>query len=80
MGFVGAMLYRGLPQALAKFQAPRRAVRITLAELNSGEQIAELLHDRLDFGFVHTSRMPAELRRALLVSEPFVACLPSGVA
>jgi DNA-binding transcriptional LysR family regulator len=78
IGFVGAMLYRGLPQALRKFQAKHPAVRITLAELNSGEQIAELLHDRLDFGFVHTSRMPAELRHALLVSEPFVACLPAG--
>ncbi|MGO4390372.1 LysR substrate-binding domain-containing protein [Variovorax sp. M-6] len=78
IGFVGAMLYRGLPQALARFQAKHPAVRITLAELNSGEQIAELLHDRLDLGFVHTSRMPAELRHALLVSEPFVVCLPVG--
>ena len=78
IGFVGAMLYRGLPQALRKFQAKHPAVRVTLAELNSGEQIAELLHDRLDFGFVHTSRMPAELRHVLLLSEPFVACLPVG--
>lgn len=78
IGFVGAMLYRGLPQALRKFQAKHPAVRVTLAELNSGEQIAELLHDRLDFGFVHTSRMPAELRHALLVSESFVACVPVG--
>jgi DNA-binding transcriptional LysR family regulator len=78
IGFVGAMLYRGLPQALGKFQARHPAVRITLAELNSGEQIAELLHDRMDVGFVHTSRMPAELSHALLVSEPFVVCLPVG--
>ncbi|VTU13573.1 MULTISPECIES: LysR family transcriptional regulator [unclassified Variovorax] len=78
IGFVGAMLYRGLPQALRKFQARHPAVRVTLAELNSGEQIAELLHDRLDLGFVHTSRMPAELCHALLVSEAFVACLPVG--
>ncbi|GAA4350616.1 LysR substrate-binding domain-containing protein [Variovorax defluvii] len=77
IGFVGAMLYRGLPQALARFQAAHPAVRVTLAELNSGEQIAELLHDRLDLGFVHTSRMPAELRHVLLLSEPFVACLPA---
>jgi DNA-binding transcriptional LysR family regulator len=78
IGFVGAMLYRGLPQALTRFQTQHPAVRITLAELNSGEQIAELLQDRLDLGFVHTSRMPAELRHALLMSEPFVACLPVG--
>lgn len=78
IGFVGAMLYRGLPQGLAKYQALHPAVRVTLAELNSGEQITELLHDRLDVGFVHTSRMPPELCHALLLSEPFVACLPVG--
>lgn len=78
IGFVGAMLYRGLPQALARFRAAHPAVRITLAELNSGEQMTELLHDRMDVGFVHTSRMPAELRHVLLLSEPFVACLPAG--
>jgi len=76
IGFVGAMLYRGLPPALRKFRAKHPAVRVTMVELNSGEQIVELLHDRLDLGFVHTSRMPAELRHVLLVSEPFVACLP----
>ena len=80
IGFVGAMLYRGLPQALRAFQARHPAVRITLAELNSGVQIAELLHDRLDLGFVHTSRMPPELQHRLLLSEPFVCCLPSGHA
>ncbi|MDN6886523.1 LysR substrate-binding domain-containing protein, partial [Variovorax sp. CAN2819] len=33
IGFVGAMLYRGLPQALRAFQAKHPAVRITLSEL-----------------------------------------------
>lgn len=78
IGFVGAMLYRGLPQALTRFQAAHPAVRVTLAELNSGEQMAELLHDRLDVGFAHTRRVPTELQCRLLVSEPFVACLPAG--
>ena len=80
IGFVGAMLYRGLPQALRTFQARHPAVRITLNELNSGVQIAELMHDRLDLGFVHTRRMPSELQHRLLLSEPFVCCLPSGHA
>jgi len=78
IGFVGAMLYRGLPPALRAFQAKHPAVRITLNELNSGVQIAELLHDRLDLGFVHASRMPPELHHRLLLSEPFVCCLPAG--
>ena len=80
IGFVGAMLYRGLPQALAAFQASHPAVRISLAELNSAEQITDLLHDRLDLGFMHTARLPAELSARLLLSEPFVACLPADHA
>jgi DNA-binding transcriptional LysR family regulator len=80
IGFVGAMLYRGLPQALRAFQAKHPAVRITLSELNSGVQITELLNDRLDLGFAHTRRVPLELQHRLLLSEPFVACVPAGHA
>jgi DNA-binding transcriptional LysR family regulator len=77
IGFVGAMLYRGLPQALTRFQAAHPAVRVTLTELNSGQQVTELLHDRLDLGFTHTRRVPDELQCRLMVSEPFVVCLSS---
>lgn len=80
IGFVGAMLYRGLPQALRAFQARHPAVRILLAELNSAEQITELLHDRLDLGFMHTARLPQDLHARLLLTEPFVACLPEAHA
>jgi DNA-binding transcriptional LysR family regulator len=72
------MLYRGLPQALHAFKTSHPAVRITLSELNSAEQIAELIHDRLDLGFVHTSRIPGELEHRLLMSEPFVCCIPAA--
>ncbi|MEH3086630.1 MAG: LysR family transcriptional regulator [Xylophilus ampelinus] len=78
IGFVGAMLYRGLPQTLATLQARHPGARIALQELNSGEQIGELLHDRLDLGFIHTSRIPDGLRHRLLVAEPFVCCLPAA--
>ena len=45
--------------------------------MNSAEQMAELLHDRLDLGFVHTHRMPQGLQQRLLLTEPFVCCLPA---
>jgi DNA-binding transcriptional LysR family regulator len=77
IGFVGAMLYRGLPQALVRFQAAHPGVRVALSELNSLQQITELMQDRLDVGFVHNSRMPPELLRTLVISEPFVACVPA---
>lgn len=77
IGFVGAMLYRGLPQALRAFRRRHAGVRISLTEMNSAEQMAELLHDRLDLGFVHTHRMPQGLQQRLLLAEPFVCCLPA---
>lgn len=80
IGFVGAMLYRGLPQLLRKFQAQHPMLKVVLKELNSQDQLVELAHDQLDVGFVHTSRLPAEMQHELFASEPFVCCLPEGHA
>jgi len=76
VGFVGSMLYRGLPQYLRDFQARYPGIQVALTELNSQEQIDALLHDELDAGFVHTGRVPDELSATLVHSEPFVCCLP----
>lgn len=77
VGFVGGMLYRGLPQMLRQFQAQHPLLRLVLKELNSQDQLIELAHDQLDLGFVHTTRVPAEMSRLLFASEPFVCCLPA---
>lgn len=76
IGFVGAMLYRGLSQVLRQFQAQHPQLRVLLHELSSQEQLIELSHDRLDLGFVHTTRVPPELSRILVTRQPFVCCLP----
>ena len=78
IGFVGAMLYRGLPQMLGKFQSQHPLLRVVLRELNSQDQLVELAHDQLDVGFVHSTRLPAEMSHQLFASEPFVCCLPAG--
>ena len=38
------------------------------------------MHDRLDLGFVHTTRVPAGFSQILVSSQPFVACLPTNHA
>lgn len=76
VGFVGAMLYRGLPPMLREFQARHPLLRLVLKELNSQDQLIELAHDQLDLGFVHTTRVPAEMSSLPFSSEPFVCCLP----
>ena len=75
IGFVGAMLYRGLPQMLQPFQAAHPRLRVELRELSSAEQLGELAHDRLDAGFVHTAQVPAGFSHILVASQPLVACI-----
>ncbi|APW38408.1 LysR family transcriptional regulator [Rhodoferax koreense] len=78
VGFVGAMLFRGLPQMLGRFQASNPEVRVVLKELNSQDQLGELAHGRLDVGFVHTHRVADEMAQILVADEAFVCCLPAG--
>jgi DNA-binding transcriptional LysR family regulator len=78
IGFAGTMLYCGLPQLLARFQASHPRLKLVLLELSSSEQLSELVRDRLDVGFVHTPRVPPGFDQVLVVSQPLVACLPQS--
>ena len=80
IGFAGTVLYRGLPQVLRDFASAHPKLRLALRELSSSEQLVELVHDRLDLGFVHTTRVPAGFSQILVSSQPFVACLPADHA
>ena len=80
IGFAGTVLYRGLPQVLRAFGSAHPRQRLVLRELSSSEQLVELVHDRLDLGFVHTTRVPAGFSQILVSSQPFMACLPAGHA
>ena len=80
IGFAGTMLYSGLPEILARFQAQHPLLRVMLKELSSSEQLIELAHERLDLGFVHTTRVPPGLSQILVASQAFVCCLPVGHA
>lgn len=76
VGFVGSSLYRGLPQALSAFQLAHPLVRVDMLELNSADQLQELVQARLDLGLVHSVTPPDGVRSARLMNEPFLACLP----
>ena len=78
IGFVGSMLFRGMPERLGAFQAAHPQVQVELTELNSAEQLEALARGTIDLGFVHTDRIAGDLQHALYMSEPFVCCLPAG--
>ena len=77
VGFVGSVLFRGLPQWLAGYRAEHPGIEVTLAELNSQEQIDALVRDELDLGFVHTRRVPVLLQTAPVHTDAFMACVPA---
>jgi DNA-binding transcriptional LysR family regulator len=77
IGFVGSMLFRGLPERLAEFRAEHPQVQVELTELNSAEQLEALSRGAIDIGFVHTDRIAGDLQHELYMSEPFVCCLPA---
>ncbi len=80
VGFVGSVLFRGLPQWLEAYHASHPRIDVALNELNSQEQIDALMHEELDLGFVHTQRVPAGLQTLLVHAEPFRCCVPAGHA
>ncbi|GAA6140459.1 LysR substrate-binding domain-containing protein [Hydrogenophaga sp. 5NK40-0174] len=78
IGFAGTVLYLGLPDMLRRFEGDHPRLRVVLKELSSSDQLTELMHDRLDVGFVHTTRVPAGFEQIKVSSQPFMACLPSS--
>ncbi len=78
IGFAGSMLFSGLPAIVERFQADHPRLRLQLRELSSSEQLQALSQDRLDLGFVHTTRVPPGLSQIKVVSQPWLVCLPAS--
>jgi DNA-binding transcriptional LysR family regulator len=76
IGFVGALLYQGLPTLLQQFQQSRSGLQLNMLELNTKDQLRELAHGSLDVGFIHTSRLPDGVSSLLFSCEELVVCLP----
>jgi DNA-binding transcriptional LysR family regulator len=75
VGFVGSMLYRGLPDYVKAFRTAAPDVVLSLIELNSAEQLDAMARGRIDVGFVHALETPPEVRGIPIAKEPFVACV-----
>ncbi|WP_241130281.1 LysR substrate-binding domain-containing protein, partial [Achromobacter xylosoxidans] len=80
IGFVGSMLYRGLPALLESMRAELPDVEHVLTELNSHDQIEAVRRGEQDLGFIHANPVPAGVAARDLLAEPFVVCLPQSHA
>lgn len=76
IGFVNSMLYRGLPQAVERFEADYPSVEIVLTEMNTSEQVQAIQRMQIDVGCAHWGNFPADIVTAPIITEPFLCCLP----
>ncbi|WP_431819935.1 LysR family transcriptional regulator [Burkholderia sp. F1] len=78
VGFVHSMLYRGLPDAVRRFEADYPGVEIVLAEMNTQAQVQAIQRGQIDLGYTHWGHFPPEVDSTPIYAEPFVCCLPAG--
>ncbi|PRX28432.1 LysR family transcriptional regulator [Paraburkholderia sp. BL18I3N2] len=78
IGFVNSMLYRGMPQAVKRFEADYPGVEIVLKEMNTSEQVHAIQRMQVDMGCAHWGNFPADVISTPIFSEPFLCCLPAA--
>ncbi|ABE29972.1 bacterial regulatory helix-turn-helix, lysR family protein [Paraburkholderia xenovorans LB400] len=78
IGFVNSMLYRGMPQAVKRFEADYPGVEIVLKEMNTSEQVHAIQRMQIDMGCAHWGNFPSDVISAPIFSEPFLCCLPAA--
>ncbi|KWE73041.1 LysR family transcriptional regulator [Burkholderia ubonensis] len=78
VGFVHSMLYRGLPDAVRRFEADHPGVEIVLSEMNTQAQVQAIQRGQIDLGYAHWGHFPPEVDSTPIHAEPFVCCLPAG--
>lgn len=76
IGFVGSMLYRGLPTLLRTLRQELPDVEHVLTELNSHDQIEAVHRGELDLGFIHANPTAPEIASVDVMAEPFMVCFP----
>ncbi|MDR0243269.1 MAG: LysR family transcriptional regulator [Burkholderia sp.] len=78
IGFVHSMLYRGLPDAVRRFEADYPGVEVVLSEMNTQAQVQAIQRGQIDLGYAHWGHFPPEVESVPVYAEPFVCCLPAA--
>ncbi|NNG22793.1 LysR family transcriptional regulator [Telluria aromaticivorans] len=82
LAFVSTADYSVLPAILQRYRAAFPGVALVLREATSDVQADELLHDRIDAGFVIPplpGKMDAAIDYLKLLEEPLILCAPAGL-
>jgi len=77
VGFAPSMIFRRLPDFLRAFEERYPTAEVHLCEMNSAQQFDALLRGKIDIGFIHGLPLPEGVESVLLMSEPFICCVPA---
>jgi DNA-binding transcriptional LysR family regulator len=78
MGFLGSAMQSVIPALLVRLKEYYPKIKTSLEELSNTAQIAALLKDKLDIGFVRLNRVPEGLSLRPVFEDTFSVVLPEG--
>lgn len=76
IGFVGSAMQEVIPSLLLKLNKSNPGIRTSLDELSNDQQILNLMHDKLDIGFIRKNSVPDEINIQPVTQETFSLILP----
>lgn len=78
IGFLGSAMQNIIPELLLKLQELHPGIQTALTEMSNRAQLDQLLHDKLDLGFVRMARVPADLEMRPVFEDTFSLVVPKG--
>jgi DNA-binding transcriptional LysR family regulator len=78
LGAVPSVMASLVPDALTRLRSQRPRVRVQLSESWSDELLERIARGELDLAVVSAAASDVPAQQALLISDPFVAVLPTG--
>lgn len=77
VGFIGSAAQTVIPDILYRLNRKHPDIDVSLNELPNDAQVAALLENKLDFGFVRQQQAPAGLSLQKISEEPFALVVPA---
>ncbi|MFS4416503.1 LysR family transcriptional regulator [Maribacter sp. 2307ULW6-5] len=78
IGYLGSAMQDVIPQLLVGLRDHFPKIRTVLEERTNQDQVAALLNDELDMGFVRLQKVPAGLRMRTVYEDTFSLILPES--
>lgn len=76
IGFVGSAMHQVIPDLLKRMSQTYPSIHTRLDQLGNEEQIADILQDKLDIGFIRSQQVPEGIARMEVLKEYFALVVP----